>query len=97
MNSEREFNKVLQEFLESSEKLLDAAQLCKDGPIKQDMIAFIQPKFLEMCGRSEGVKLMVEKSFYESRDFILQEMVEITKLNIEISDQIKNKLGKLEI
>ena len=94
-NNETEFNDVMHEYLESSEKLSDAASLCGSDSIKQEMIFFIEPQFIEMCGRSEGIKLMVETSFVENKDFILSEMREVTRLNLKMVEQIKNKIGNL--
>ena len=70
---------TMAEFLQSSKDLADAAALCEDDPVKQDMVAFIHHEFEEARARSEGVKIMVDKNFAESRDFILQEVREITE------------------
>ena len=96
LDIKNDFESILVEYLRSSEELADAAALCRDDPIKQDMIAFIEPQFNEMCARSEGVRAMVENSFLKTREFILEEMMEITKINREIVRQIKNKIGDLE-
>jgi len=96
LDIKNDFESILVEYIRSSEELADAADLCGDDPIKQDMIAFIEPQFIEMCARSEGVRAMVENSFLETRDFILEEMMEITKINLDIVRQIKNKIGDLE-
>jgi len=94
---ETEFIKVTAEYLEASEALANAAALAGDDPIKQDMVAFIKPEFLKMCARSEGIRLMAEKSYNENREFIMAEMKEVTLLNLKMVEQIKKKLGSLSI
>ena len=73
------FMKVCEGFVKSTVQLRDAAALCNEDPIKQDMVAFIHDEFEEARARSEGVKLMVDKDFSKSRDFILQEVKGITE------------------
>ena len=97
MSEENEFYAVMREYLVSSEKLAEAAALCGSDPIKKEMISFIEPQFLKMCGRSEGIKLLVETSFMENKDFILSEMKEVIRLNLEMVEQIENKIGNLDI
>jgi len=92
---EEDMLNVTTSFLESSEALADAAALCEDDPIKQDMISFIQPHFLKMCAKSEGIRLLAEKSYNDNRNFILQEMKEVTKLNFYMAEEIKKKLEQL--
>tara|TARA_R110002060_G_scaffold42648_2_gene54131 strand:- start:122 stop:418 length:297 start_codon:yes stop_codon:yes gene_type:complete len=86
---------IMTEFLQSSKDLADAAALCEDDPIKQDMVAFIHNEFEDARARSEGVKLMVDKNFSESRDFILQEVKGITEQNYIMAKKIRNVLGEL--
>jgi len=94
---ETEFVTVTTEYLEASESLANAAALAGEDPIKQDMVAFIKPEFLKMCARSEGIRLMAEKSYNENREFIMAEMKEVTVLNLKMVEQIKKKLGSLSI
>ncbi len=94
---ETEFVKVTTEYLEASEALANAAGLAGEDSIKQDMVAFIKPEFLKMCARSEGIRLMAEKSYNENREFIMAEMKEVTALNLKMVEQIKKKLGSLSI
>ena len=49
-----------------------------------------------MCARCEGVRVMVEQDYKNNKEFVLAEMKEITKLNYEMIEQIKNKIGNLE-
>ena len=92
---ETEFIKITTEYLEASDALAHAAGLAGDDPIKQDMVAFIKPEFLKMCARSEGIRLMAEKSYDENREFIMTEMKEVTILNLKMVEQIKKKLSSL--
>ena len=86
---------IMSEFLQSSKDLADAAALCDDDPIKQDMVSFIHNEFEDARARSEGVKLMVDKGFSESRDFILQEVEKITEQNYVMAEKIRNTLEGL--
>jgi len=91
-----EFVGICEAFVRSSAELRNAAALCDDDPVKQDMIAFIIPDFHKMYARSEGIKVILEKQdFSENRDFILQEMRSVTQQNQEITKKIKDKLGSL--
>tara|TARA_R110000851_G_scaffold198621_2_gene349702 strand:- start:518 stop:850 length:333 start_codon:yes stop_codon:yes gene_type:complete len=94
---ETEFVKVTTEYLEASEALAAAAGLAGEDPIKQDMVAFVKPEFLKMCARSEGIRLMAEKSYNENREFIIAEMKEVTILNLKLVEQIKKKLDSLSL
>jgi hypothetical protein len=90
------FMKVCEGFVKSTVQLRDAAALCDDDPIKQDMIAFIVPEFHKMWARSEGIKVLLEKEKYsENREFILEEMQAVTHQNLEIAKTITDKLGSL--
>jgi hypothetical protein len=92
---ENNFFLIVQEFMESSKKLADASRLCDDDPIKQEMISFIHPQFESMWARSEGIKVMINDGFADNKDFILEEMKEITKQNHEMAETIKVKLEPL--
>ena len=90
------FVNMCQEFVDSSKELRDAAALCDDDPIKQDMISFIVPDFHKMWARSEGIKVLLEKEkFAENREFVLEEMKSVIKQNREIAEKIRNKIGYL--
>ena len=92
---EDNFLVTMSEFIKSSNDLATAAKLCEDDPIKQDMIAFVHSQFEEMRARSEGVRLLVERQYPESKDFILQELKEITKHNYDMATKIKSTLEGL--
>ncbi|SVE31362.1 uncharacterized protein METZ01_LOCUS484216 [marine metagenome] len=94
---ENSFFLIVQEFMESSKELADASQLCDDDPIKQEMISFIHPQFESMWARSEGIKVMISDGFVDNKDFILEEMKEITKQNYEMANTIRTKLGPLHL
>lgn len=90
------FLNICQDFVESSRDLRDAAALCDDDPIKQDMISHIIPDFHKMWARSEGIKTLLEnKEFSENREFILDEMQTVIKQNLKIAKKIREKLGSL--
>ena len=90
------FIQTCQRFVESSKELRDAASLCEEDPVKQDMIAFVIPDFHTMWARSEGIRVLLEKkNFAENREFVLREMKEVTEQNLEIAKKIKDKLGCL--
>ena len=95
IDNDLEFINITSDYLESSAKLAEAASLAGEDPIKQDMIAFIEARFLQMCARAEGVRLLAAKDYQENREFILAEMTEITKLNLDMAEEITQKLGKL--
>jgi hypothetical protein len=83
---------ITKEFLESSERLLKAASLTDSDPIKQEMISFTRPDFDKMMARSEAMKILLNEDFQNNKNFILSEMVEITKLSLEIAKKIEDKL-----
>ena len=87
-----EFVELVTEFLESSKDIREAAELVNGDPIKQEMIKDIVDDFLNVCARSEALRLLVETSYGENRDYILSELKEITELNKTISEQIRKKL-----
>lgn len=90
-----DFTLIMSEFIKSSKELADAAKLCDNDPIKQDMVSFIQKEFNETQARSEGVKIMVTKNFDTSRDFILEEVKLITEKNYSMAEKIRNTLEGL--
>lgn len=92
---EQSFIEVTQNYLSSSAELAAATAMCGDDPVKQDMIEFIKPQFIMMCGRAEGIRLMAKKSYEDNREFILEEMKEVTQLNLDMVRQIKEKLEPL--
>ncbi len=90
------FINICEKFVCSSKELRDAAALCGDDTVKQEMISFIIPEFNKMWARSEGIKLILEsKDFAESKDFVIEEMKAVTKHNLEMAKKIKDKLGSL--
>ena len=92
---ENEFQTVTQEYLRASEVLAEAAGMAENDSIRQDMIAFIQPQFLQMCAKAEGIRVMTAQSYHDNKEFILEEMKVITKLNLDMAQQIKDKLRHL--
>ena len=92
INHDKEVWTITKEFLESSERLLRAASLTNSDPIKQEMISFTRDDFDKMMARSEALKMMLESDFQNNKNFILSEMVEITKLSLEIAKKIEDKL-----
>lgn len=91
-----DFQIISFEYVESSRKLSQAASLCEGDPVKQEMIAFIQPHFAKNVARSEGLRLLVEQDYDSNRDFILSEMKEITQNNLDMADKIIQKIGGLK-
>ncbi len=90
------FIEVCQNFIESSQELRDAATLCDNDPIKQEMIAFIVSDFNKTWARSEGIKVLLEKeNFSQNKNFVLGEMKAVTKENLEMAKKIRDKLGSL--
>jgi len=88
-----EFVTICEAFVRSSLELRNAAALCDEDSVKQDMIAFIIPDFHKMWARSEGIKVILEKQdFSENKEFILEEMRNVTKENKDITKKIKDKL-----
>jgi hypothetical protein len=90
-----EFARICKRFVESSYILKEAAQLCENDPIKQEMVKHIIPEFDELCRRSEGIMPLVERSYNENREFIIQEVKELTEKNLKIAEEIKEKLDCL--
>ena len=91
-----EFVTICEAFVRSSVELRNAAALCDEDPVKQDMIAFVLPDFHKMWARSEGIKVVLEnQDFGENKEFILQEMRSVTRENQELTKKIKDKLACL--
>ncbi len=86
--------KLAKDFIDSSEQLAMAAKLCDKDPIKQEMIKGVHDLFQKMQLRFLGLQVMVKQKKV-SRDLIIAEMKEITKMNKDISTQIENKLISL--
>jgi|15BtaG_2_1085339.scaffolds.fasta_scaffold74603_2 hypothetical protein len=89
------FVTLVTEFLHSSERIRDATELIDGDPVKQEMIQDIRKDFDESCGRAEALRLLVENSYPESREFILSELREVTILNNQIADTIQKRLAPL--
>jgi hypothetical protein len=93
-----EFMKVVEGLVESSKELASAARLCDNDPIKQEMVAFLKPKFEEMWARTEGITSLVNgnnQNYMENKEFILKEIKEVTNQNLEIARKIREKLQGL--
>ena len=90
-----EIAEALNNYTKSSQELLEASSLCADDTAKQDMVSFLTEDFEAMRARSEGISLMVQKSYVENKDFIIQEIKEVTKQNYDIAKRIRKKLGPL--
>jgi len=90
-----EFVDLVTEFLESSRDLREAAEMTEEDPVKQDMIKGVIDDFLEVSRRSEAVRLLVETSYSENREYILSELKDITKLNKDITKEIRKKLAPI--
>ncbi len=92
-NDTEEFAQICKEFVVSSKNLLEAAKLCADDPVKQEMISFIIPDFNSMMARSEGIKILLySDDFFENKQFILEEMKLVASQSNEIARKIRNKL-----
>ena len=89
---DNEFVELVEGYLKSSRELRDAASLINDDPIKQDMIAHIAKEFTEVWQRSEALQVLMKKDYENCREYILQEIKEITAINYDIARRIKNKL-----
>ena len=95
-NNYYDFMLVCKDFVDSSKKLNEAAALCDDDPVKQEMVAFIIPDFQKMFARSEGIKVLLEQERYDkNRGFILEEMKAVTKENLKMARRITDKLSGL--
>jgi hypothetical protein len=90
-----EFFLMIEDFVKSSKELADAAALCYDDPIKQDMVGFVHEEFDSIQARSEGIKLLITKDYKENRDFILEEMRNIIGSSRNVATQIRDILRGL--
>jgi len=92
-----DFITICKDFVDSSKELRDAASLCDNDPIKQDMVAHIIPEFQQMWARSEGIKTLLEKKdFSLNKEFVVDEMKKIVKDNLTIADKIRKKFEGLK-
>jgi len=92
-----DFITICRDFVDSSKELRDAASLCDNDPIKQEMVAHIIPDFQRMWARSEGVKTLLEKeNFSPNKEFVVEEMKKIVKENLTIANKIRKKLEGLQ-
>ena len=92
-----DFITICRDFVDSSKELRDAASLCDNDPIKQEMVAHIIPEFQQMWARSEGIKTLLEKKdFSLNKEFVVDEMKKIVKDNLTIADKIRKKLEGLK-
>ena len=91
-----EFLRICEEFVQSSVELRDAAALCEDDPVKQDMVAFITPEFDKLCAKSEGIRPLIENNYLENREFVAEEIKSLTKQNKKIAKSIRDKLSNLD-
>jgi uncharacterized protein (UPF0332 family) len=90
------FMSVCQDFVRSSIELRDAAELCENDEIKQQMVSSIKDDFEKMWAKTEGITVMLQKEDYSSnRKFIIQEIKEVTTQNRELAKKIKEKLSCL--
>jgi uncharacterized protein (UPF0332 family) len=90
------FMSVCQDFVKSSIELRDAAELCENDEIKQQMVSSIKDDFEKMWAKTEGITVMLQKEDYSSnRQFIIQEIKEVTTQNRELAKKIKEKLSCL--
>ena len=64
-----DFITICRDFVDSSKELRDAANLCDNDPIKQEMVAHIIPEFQQMWARSEGIKTLLEKKDFSLNRF----------------------------
>lgn len=96
INSEDDFVFVLERYVDSSSKLAQAATLCEGDPIKQQMLEPIHEDFEAVLSKSEGIKLMIEKNFFDtSKDFIIQEIKTMTQKNYDMAQRIEDILKGL--
>jgi len=85
---DHDFIELVTNFLESSRRIRDAASLADGDPIKQKMIEGTADDFNEVCVRSEALRLLVEKGYRENREFILEELRQLTVMNDEIGEKL---------
>ena len=92
---DEEFLNLVEEFLESSRTVRDAAELVDGDPIKQEMIKETLTDFNDVCDRSMLLKDIVENDYSANRHFVMKELKEITALNYKIAATINRKLAPL--
>jgi len=92
---DNEFINLILNFLESSKRIRDAASLCDNDPIKREMIKGIIEDFNKSSSRAETLRLLVEQENHQNRDFVIQELKELTLINNRIALDIENKLKPL--
>jgi hypothetical protein len=90
-----EFVELVSDFLESSHRLREAAELCDEDPIKQDMIKGIVEPFQDAQRRSTTLRHLSETDYEKNRAFILSELKELTQINNEMALEIEKKLRPL--
>ena len=90
------FMTVCQDFVKSSIELREAAELCQEDPVKQEMVSFVKDDFEKMWAKTEGISVMLQGSdFASNRQFIIEEIKEVTQQNRELAVRIKEKLSCL--
>ena len=92
---DNEFVELVEGYLKSSKALRDAAALCDDDPIKQDMVSHLLEDFNNVITRSQSLQVLVDRDYANCRDYILSEIKEITELTNSITKRIRNKLEPL--
>jgi hypothetical protein len=95
-NSAFYFMSVCQDFVKSSVELKEAAELCQNDKLKQQMVSFVKDDFEKMWAKTEGISVMIqEANFSANREFIIEEIKEVTNQNRELAKKIKEKLSCL--
>jgi len=90
------FMSVCQDFVKSSIELREAAELCENDELKQQMVSFIKDDFEKMWAKTEGISVMIqEANFSANREFIIEEIKEVTNQNRDLAKKIKEKLSCL--
>jgi hypothetical protein len=92
---DNEFIELVGNFLESSRRLRDAAELCNEDSIKQDMIQGIVKPFEEAQARSATLRHLTDTDYSKNRSFILNELKELTAINNDMAAEIEKKLRPL--
>lgn len=90
------FMSVCQDFVKSSIELREAAELCQEDPVKQEMVSFVKDDFEKMWAKTEGISVLLQGSnFSSNRQFIIAEIKEVTNQNRDLAKRIKEKLSCL--
>lgn len=92
---DNEFVELVSGYLESSKKLRSAAELCDNDPVKQEMVSHLIKEFNEVITRSQSLQVLVDRDYSNCREFILQEIKEITELTNSITRRIRSRLEPL--